>query len=380
MPDVPGVLVLSFDDGSVGHYNVARPILAEYGVKASFAVCRMYATYPSGFMTVDMMKALQADGHEICNHTARHNNDDGHGNCSTWAGAEWQIGEQKQWMLDNGFDWPHSFVKPGVGGYDSGIAQATLKRFGYRNMRENAGGIQFHGTSAFAIPSSEDFTNVTTATIDDRLSLLRQGFASYGVHFHDAGTGEANLRYLLTKCREYGIEVMRIIDWQNRQCLPRGKNLVPRTDLATFGFGSGSFAWSSSLGGGTASVTPEGGILLSRPTSMGSTVTNIRIHPLTPKVRVRCRIITNNVSSTNSTHGACVYLYAPYWGWRPIPASNITGTQDVQVDQVIDVPSDAWSYVDGIERYFRCYLYSNTGGTAEFRDISVTPVVSREAR
>jgi peptidoglycan/xylan/chitin deacetylase (PgdA/CDA1 family) len=65
------VVSLTFDDGTSGQY-VFRPVLAQYGLKATFFVnSGTIGTGPS-YLSWQQLSALAADGHEIAGHTIDH--------------------------------------------------------------------------------------------------------------------------------------------------------------------------------------------------------------------------------------------------------------------------------------------------------------------
>ena len=81
---VPERLVLmTYDDATIDHYERACPVLEQYGGKANLMVCEMEKSMRDGagfadktrFMTWEQMKELSDRGHEICNHSLHHMND-----------------------------------------------------------------------------------------------------------------------------------------------------------------------------------------------------------------------------------------------------------------------------------------------------------------
>jgi peptidoglycan/xylan/chitin deacetylase (PgdA/CDA1 family) len=68
------VVVLTFDDASKSHHDVARPLLLKYKFGATFFVCEGwdFATNKKDYMTWEEIKQLHKDGFEIGNHTLDH--------------------------------------------------------------------------------------------------------------------------------------------------------------------------------------------------------------------------------------------------------------------------------------------------------------------
>ena len=81
MDDKPAAMSLTFDDSLLDHYTVARPLLAEYGYKATFYVVEKYTNQALAhrgdiskrqYMDWQQVKQLADEGHEIGNHSYNH--------------------------------------------------------------------------------------------------------------------------------------------------------------------------------------------------------------------------------------------------------------------------------------------------------------------
>lgn len=81
MDDKPAAISLTFDDSLLDHYTVARPLMAEYGIKGTFFVVESYCNQAIAnrsdpakrqYMTWEQVKAMADDGHEIGNHSFNH--------------------------------------------------------------------------------------------------------------------------------------------------------------------------------------------------------------------------------------------------------------------------------------------------------------------
>ena len=66
-----GIVVFQFDDGTAGHYTHAFTILNKYGLKGSFGVVTGILDKP-GRLTRAQVKEMHEAGHEIHDHTLRH--------------------------------------------------------------------------------------------------------------------------------------------------------------------------------------------------------------------------------------------------------------------------------------------------------------------
>lgn len=67
-----GIVVLQFDDGTIGHYTHAFPILQKYKLPGSFGVVTGVFGKP-GRLTADQVVEMHRAGHEIHDHTLDHN-------------------------------------------------------------------------------------------------------------------------------------------------------------------------------------------------------------------------------------------------------------------------------------------------------------------
>jgi peptidoglycan/xylan/chitin deacetylase (PgdA/CDA1 family) len=68
------LVVLTFDDASKSHHDVARPLLLKYKFGATFFVCEGwdFATNKKDYMTWEEIARLHTDGFEVGNHTVDH--------------------------------------------------------------------------------------------------------------------------------------------------------------------------------------------------------------------------------------------------------------------------------------------------------------------
>ena len=75
-----GLVLMTFDDSTIDHYNVAAPVLEQYGGKGVFFITEMACPMDGGpgfedkcrFMTWEQIRELSDRGHEIANHSWHH--------------------------------------------------------------------------------------------------------------------------------------------------------------------------------------------------------------------------------------------------------------------------------------------------------------------
>lgn len=103
-----GKVIIRFDDGLKSQYDVARPVLEDYGIPANCFVnpaLIMGGTFTPGFggtkqtMTIDELKYLQTLGWDISSHTWAHklyNN-------RTYQQAYNDLRATQNWLIENGF-------------------------------------------------------------------------------------------------------------------------------------------------------------------------------------------------------------------------------------------------------------------------------------
>ena len=68
-----GGIVITIDDGTIDHYEIAAPTLEKYGMRGIFNIIGSRVGQP-GYMTWDQLRDLVKRGHELGNHTWTHPN------------------------------------------------------------------------------------------------------------------------------------------------------------------------------------------------------------------------------------------------------------------------------------------------------------------
>jgi peptidoglycan/xylan/chitin deacetylase (PgdA/CDA1 family) len=69
--DEPSGIVLTFDDATSDHFDIVRPLLAEFGMRAIFYVPTATLDQ-AGYLTTSQLQTLAGDGHSIGSHSATH--------------------------------------------------------------------------------------------------------------------------------------------------------------------------------------------------------------------------------------------------------------------------------------------------------------------
>lgn len=138
------VVTLGFDDGTAGHFDVVRPMLAEHNIRAVFFIISGRLG-KLGYMTSRQVRDLHDAGHEIGGHSCTH----AHLPRLSPVGQEDEIGLDLESLQSLGVD-PVSFAYP-FGEWDDGTA-ALVAAAGYTSARI-VGGIASTGQTS-PLPSA----------------------------------------------------------------------------------------------------------------------------------------------------------------------------------------------------------------------------------
>jgi peptidoglycan/xylan/chitin deacetylase (PgdA/CDA1 family) len=91
------MVILSFDDSTLGQYTAARPILDKYGFKGTFfTVCNFIGT--TGHMNWAQINTLQKEGHDIESHSTDHK----HLSKLSDVELQYEIGQSRQCLANHG--------------------------------------------------------------------------------------------------------------------------------------------------------------------------------------------------------------------------------------------------------------------------------------
>lgn len=96
------VVILAFDDGGKGQYTIAKPILDNYGFRATFFIVCNYVGKDIAGKRMDWqdIEALHNAGYDIESHTMNHENL----SKVSQRQLEFEIGQSKQCLLDHGIN------------------------------------------------------------------------------------------------------------------------------------------------------------------------------------------------------------------------------------------------------------------------------------
>ncbi|MGB8035079.1 MAG: polysaccharide deacetylase family protein [Nitrososphaeraceae archaeon] len=137
-------VIINFDDGSIGQYTYAKPILDKYGFKATFFIVCNYANYNygGGYMNWQQVTQLQNDGMDIESHSMNHKD---LGTLPV-ADLDYEIGQSKQCLLDHGINGDGTgidmFAYPGHSGADNPTIVNTVAKY-YDTARSGDIPLQF---------------------------------------------------------------------------------------------------------------------------------------------------------------------------------------------------------------------------------------------
>jgi len=106
------MVILSFDDSTLGHYTMARQILDKYGFKGTFfTVCNFIGT--AGHMNWTQINTLQKEGHDIESHSMNHT----HLSKLSDIELQYEIGQSKKCLAKHGIN-SNVFAYPFADGSD----------------------------------------------------------------------------------------------------------------------------------------------------------------------------------------------------------------------------------------------------------------------
>lgn len=93
------MVVLSFDDSTLGQYTIAKPILDKYNFKGTFFMVCNYIGRPE-HMNWTQINTLQKEGHDIESHSMSHK----HLSRLSDIKLQYEIGQSKVCLADHGID------------------------------------------------------------------------------------------------------------------------------------------------------------------------------------------------------------------------------------------------------------------------------------
>jgi len=126
------VVILNFDDGRKSQFTQAKPILDNYGFKATFYVVCNYLQSKPGYMDWNEVRQLNKEGHDVGSHSMNHLNLEK----LSKKDLKSEIGDSKKCLKDHGVD-ATSFAYPfNKGSEDRKVVRIVSK---YYELARTAG-------------------------------------------------------------------------------------------------------------------------------------------------------------------------------------------------------------------------------------------------
>jgi hypothetical protein len=166
--------IINFDDGSIGQYTYAKPILDKYGLKATFFIVCNYANSPrNSYMSWPEIAQLQNDGMDIESHTMNHKD------LTTLPVADlnYEIGQSKQCLLDHGINGNTAnmsiFAYPGHRGVNDPTIVKTVAKY-YGTARSGDIPLQF-----LNVPSNRYALAGTNVVLETQIDKQTKSFNDF---------------------------------------------------------------------------------------------------------------------------------------------------------------------------------------------------------
>jgi len=169
-----GLVSFTLDDSYASQDTLVRPLLAQYGMKATvYHITNNLSVYGG----LPHAVSLQAAGHEVASHTLTH------ANLTSLSAAELEneLGTSKQYLLDHVSSQVESFATP-MGLYNSTVLAAIKGH--YASHRTVNPGLNYMGTDVYQLNAD----GITTSTPAAVCAMLADAAASKGwriLVFHD---------------------------------------------------------------------------------------------------------------------------------------------------------------------------------------------------
>lgn len=224
-PIPPNLCVLCFDDALKSQYDVALPLLSEYGFGATFFIAEMQPSPRDGgfsdkstYMTWEQIREIEAAGFELGNHSLHHVFG------SQTMGREFNL-EQIRGM-EAEFE-AHGLKKPVSYAYPSGISNPEVvdcaRECGYRwgrgNLekgKEGIRGMTYYAPlldSPLAICNFGDPDFYTEEILRQRIAETPDGMV-FGLTYHDVSAerwaGPCSFARQMEVLKELGMEVVSL--------------------------------------------------------------------------------------------------------------------------------------------------------------------------
>lgn len=174
-PLTRGLLSITMDDSVSSQVELARPVLARYGFKATvYEVVSQLQSYP----IIPEAQLMAAEGHEIGSHSRTHD-------FLTTLGPtalEDETGGARAWLEAQVTPTVDSFASP-MGDYNA-TTLAAIKRH-YASHRTVNPGLNYMGTSVYELGVGSSFSDVSVAEICTQITEAAQRRGWLILVFHD---------------------------------------------------------------------------------------------------------------------------------------------------------------------------------------------------
>ena len=120
-----GRVSIVMDGEYISQYTYMRPMLNQYGLRASLALVTGNIGYDSSYMTEQQIIDMRNDGHECIHHTYSRTKTGGYGNATDWpASSDIAADVQAQWAYFRSKGWTEG-IGYGVWGYTYGYSASN---------------------------------------------------------------------------------------------------------------------------------------------------------------------------------------------------------------------------------------------------------------
>jgi hypothetical protein len=163
------VVILAFADNPKSQFKNAKPILDQYGFKASFFVVCNWVGRSEDKMTWQDIATLQKEGHDIESHSMNHKDTDH----LSAVDLDFEIGQSKQCLADHNIN-STIFGSPHGEGWDNSTVTNTIKKY-YELGRQGYRPVMFLHCDGYTKDSSQTdcatFFDNGTLTFANRYSI-----------------------------------------------------------------------------------------------------------------------------------------------------------------------------------------------------------------
>jgi peptidoglycan/xylan/chitin deacetylase (PgdA/CDA1 family) len=176
-----GVVSFAFDDGKIGQYTTARPVLNAAGLRGTFFVISDALTWGSTNMNATQVREMAADGHEIGNHTKTHSNLTG----MSAAQVDSEFSQSQAALT------AASGTTPRACAYPYGASNATVESVAakyFTGCRGTNGGLNTSGTNRYRLVTYYVHTSTTAADVRAAVDQARSTGAWLILTYHGVGT------------------------------------------------------------------------------------------------------------------------------------------------------------------------------------------------